>query len=73
MFGIFCVAMCVFVIVFAKETKGRSLEDMDILFGAVNEADRRAAVEHTMHKRGSSHIEDVDEETERVRHEQDKV
>ncbi|OOF93042.1 hypothetical protein ASPCADRAFT_173727 [Aspergillus carbonarius ITEM 5010] len=74
MFGIFCVAMGIFVVIFAKETKGRSLEDMDILFGAVSEADRHATVVQTMHKRGSTHIEDLeDEEAERVRNEQDKV
>jgi hypothetical protein len=62
MFGIFCGAMGVFIVFFAKETKGRSLEDMDILFGAVDENERRAAVEHTLNKGVATHIERTDEE-----------
>lgn len=73
MFGIFCIGAGIFVIIFAKETKGRSLEDMDILFGAVNENERREAVEHTMHKQGATHIEDMNAETVRVRNSQDRV
>ncbi|PMD67600.1 general substrate transporter [Hyaloscypha bicolor E] len=50
MFGIFCAANFVFVWFFIKETKGRTLEDMEILFGTV-EADVRAAdVERMLHK-----------------------
>ena len=45
MFGIFCTAMGVFVLFFLKETSGRSLEDTDILFGAVSEEQRRKDVE----------------------------
>ncbi|OJJ60004.1 hypothetical protein ASPSYDRAFT_30822 [Aspergillus sydowii CBS 593.65] len=33
MFGVFCFAMGVWVLLIVKETKGRSLEDMDALFG----------------------------------------
>ncbi|KAI9375172.1 general substrate transporter [Aspergillus egyptiacus] len=33
MFGVFCAAMGVWVLFFIKETKGRSLEDMNALFG----------------------------------------
>ncbi|RAL14472.1 sugar porter family MFS transporter [Aspergillus homomorphus CBS 101889] len=73
MFGIFCVAAGIFVIFFAKETKGRSLEDMDVLFGAVDEGERKEAVEHTMHKQGATHIEDMNAETVRVRNSQDRV
>jgi hypothetical protein len=50
MFGIFCLAMSVFVTFFVKETKGRSLEDMDILFGSVDEAQRAADVEQVLNK-----------------------
>jgi hypothetical protein len=50
MFGIFCFAMGVWVFFFLRETKGRSLEDMDILFGAVDEAQRQADVEQMLHK-----------------------
>lgn len=50
MFGVFCFAMGVFVFFFIKETKGMTLEDMDILFGTVAEAQRRADVEQVLHK-----------------------
>ncbi|KAA8650388.1 hypothetical protein EYZ11_013149 [Aspergillus tanneri] len=63
MFGVFCVAMGFFVFFFAKETKGRTLEEMDIVFGAVDEAERRAAVEHTLHKGVTTHMEQAGEET----------
>ncbi|KAI9042779.1 sugar porter family MFS transporter [Aspergillus affinis] len=66
MFGIFCLAMGVFVFFFAKETKGRTLEEMDVLFGVVDEADRRAAVEHTLNKGVTTHIERTDEENSPV-------
>lgn len=35
MFGVFCFAMGVWVFLFVRETKGRSLEEMDILFERV--------------------------------------
>lgn len=50
MFGIFCVAMGVWVFFFIKETKGRTLEDMDVLFGTIAEEVRRADVEQVLHK-----------------------
>ncbi|KAJ5902203.1 hypothetical protein N7495_002731 [Penicillium taxi] len=61
MFGIFCTAMGVFVIVFVKETKGRSLEDMDLIFGAVDEELRQADVENTLNKNEATreHVEVV--------------
>jgi len=40
--------MCVFVFFFIKETKGRTLEDMDILFGAVNSEQRAEDVERVL-------------------------
>lgn len=48
MFAIFCLGMCVFAFFFIKETKGRSLEDMDILFGAVNAEQRAEDVERVL-------------------------
>jgi sugar porter (SP) family MFS transporter len=51
MFGIFCLSMGVWVFFFVKETKGRSLEDMDILFGTVNSDQRAADVERVLHKK----------------------
>lgn len=50
MFGIFCMVMSIFVLLFMKETKGRTLEEIDVLFGAVDEEQRRADVEHALHK-----------------------
>ncbi|CAG8906157.1 unnamed protein product [Penicillium nalgiovense] len=60
MFGIFCFAMGTFVIVFFKETKGRTLEEMDLIFGAVDEQQRRADVEHTLHKTQVMHEENAE-------------
>ena len=57
MFAIFCFAMGVFVIVFFKETKGRTLEEMDLIFGAVDEEQRRADMEHTLQKTQIMHEE----------------
>lgn len=41
MFGCFCFGNFLFVFFFIKETKGRTLESMDVLFGTVD-ADKRA-------------------------------
>jgi sugar porter (SP) family MFS transporter len=51
MFGIFCLSMGVWVFFFVKETRGRSLEDMDILFGTVNAEQRAEDVEKVLHKK----------------------
>lgn len=68
MFGIFCAANFAFVFFFIKETKGRTLEDMEILFGTV-EADVRAAdIERMLHK-GAAH----DDQIENVGHGDQKV
>jgi hypothetical protein len=72
MFGVFCIAGGTFVLFFLKETKGRSLEDMDLLFGAVTEEERRTAVETTMTKRGAAHAEYADEEAAAGQREEDK-
>lgn len=64
MFGIFCLAMGVFVILFFRETKGRTLEEMDLVFGAVDEEQRRADVENTLHKSDVVHAEHVEERVE---------
>lgn len=48
MFGIFCLGMGVFAFFFVKETKGRTLEDMDVLFGAVSAEQRAQDVEKSM-------------------------
>ncbi|KAJ6013429.1 hypothetical protein N7540_008020 [Penicillium herquei] len=61
MFGVFCTAMGVFVTLFVKETKGRTLEDMDLIFGAVDEVQRQADVEQTRHKQEVLHAEHVEE------------
>ena len=46
MFGIFCLANGTFVTFFIKETKGRTLESMDVLFGAVDEQTRAQDLEN---------------------------
>ncbi|KAG0652596.1 Quinate transporter [Hyphodiscus hymeniophilus] len=74
MFGIFCAANGVFVYFFVKETKGLTLEDMDIIFGTVAAEQRAADVEHVMHK-GMEHddrIEDVAATTNVPAHEEEK-
>lgn len=47
MFGIFCIMNGVFVFFFIKETKGKTLEEMDILFGTVDASQREADLERT--------------------------
>lgn len=60
MFGIFCLAMGIFAFFFIKETKGRSLEDMDVLFGTVDEIQRNADVEQVLGKTRAAHMEDAE-------------
>ena len=50
--------MGVFAFFFIKETKGRSLEDMDILFGAVTAEQRAEDVERTLadEQKGAVHL-----------------
>ncbi|KAI7978243.1 hypothetical protein EIK77_003562 [Talaromyces pinophilus] len=57
MFGVFCTSMGIFVTFFVKETKGCTLEDMDLVFGSITEEQRRADVESTLHKHESQHME----------------
>ena len=59
MFGIFCAANFVFVWFFVKETKGRTLEDMEILFGTVDAEVRAADVERMLHK-GAMHDDQIE-------------
>ena len=59
MFGIFCAANFFFVFFFIKETKGRTLEDMDVIFGTVEAEQRAADVEAMVHKQ-QLHGEDVE-------------
>lgn len=68
MFGIFCYANGVFIIFFIKETKGRTLEEMDVLFGLVSEDQRKADIDHALQKGldtehvDAEHVEPRDEE-----------
>ncbi|KAF2001023.1 quinate permease [Amniculicola lignicola CBS 123094] len=58
MFGILCACMSVFAFLFIKETKGKTLEEMDVLFGAVSAEQRRDDVERAMmEKKETAHIE----------------
>jgi hypothetical protein len=65
MFGVFCTANGVFVTLFVKETKGRTLEDMDLIFGSITEEQRRADVENTLHKNEFQHAERAEETADR--------
>jgi hypothetical protein len=64
-FGVFCMAMGVWVFFSVKETKGKTLEDMDILFGAVDAQQRALDIEMMMNKAdvgAEARIEDVTKE-----------
>lgn len=65
MFGVFCTANGVFVTIFVKETKGRTLEEMDLIFGSITEEQRRADVENTLHKNEVQHAEHAEEADDR--------
>jgi len=58
MFGCFCFGNGIFVWFFIKETKGRSLEDMDILFGTVDENERKRDVQRVLEKVAVEHEHD---------------
>jgi hypothetical protein len=51
--------MGIFAFLFIKETKGRTLEDMDVLFGAVTAEQRAEDLERTLadEKKGSVQLE----------------
>lgn len=72
MFAIFCMANAAFVLLFMTETKGRTLEEIDVLFGAVDEEQRRADVEHALHKGIATRAENA-EMTDVTYHQQTKV
>ena len=62
MFGCFCFGMGVFAFFFIKETKGMTLEDMDILFGTIAEEQRRADIEQVLGKGAlAEHLEDTED------------
>ncbi|KAL9115815.1 MAG: hypothetical protein Q9227_000183 [Pyrenula ochraceoflavens] len=50
MFGCFCFGNALFAYFFIKETKGKTLESMDVLFGTVDANQRAVDVERMMEK-----------------------
>jgi len=55
--------MCIFAlstIFLLKETKGQSLEDMDLLFGTIDEVQHPVDVEQVLRNGLVSHVEQVD-------------
>ncbi|OBT57933.1 hypothetical protein VE04_02497 [Pseudogymnoascus sp. 24MN13] len=59
MFGVFCLAMGTWVFFFVQETKGRTLEDMDILFGTVDMERRKNDIENMLGKARIVEDEDI--------------
>jgi hypothetical protein len=72
MFGIFCLAMATFAAFFIKETKGKSLEEIDILFGDVTAEQRSRDLEASLaveqRKHSVKYVEDAtdDDKPEKV-------
>lgn len=64
MFGIFCLAMGIWVFFFVKETKGKTLEEMDIIFGAVDAERRAADIEQVLDKNTLEHVENMSGKTQ---------
>ena len=61
MFGVFCIGMCAFVTIFIKETKGKTLEEMDVLFGAVDAQTRRQDVERVLQSEKAGDTETLED------------
>lgn len=51
MFGVFCATMAAWIFFCVKETKNRTLEEMDVLFGNVDAERRANDIEHMMQKK----------------------
>ncbi|QSZ31496.1 hypothetical protein DSL72_001063 [Monilinia vaccinii-corymbosi] len=51
MFGFFCFGMGTWAFFFVKETKGKTLEELDFLFGAIDTEQRARDVEAVLHSK----------------------
>ncbi|TEY50776.1 hypothetical protein BOTCAL_0273g00080 [Botryotinia calthae] len=61
MFGFFCFGMGVWSFFFIKETKGKTLEELDILFGGINAEQRARDVEAVLHSKKDNIYHEGDE------------
>lgn len=66
MFAIFCMAMSVFVWVFVPETKQLTLEQIDVVFGAVDAETRARDVEKAIEVEKSKAGVDYEEGDEKA-------
>ena len=66
MFAIFCLAMAIFVWIFVPETKQLTLEEIDVIFGAVDAETRAKDIEKAIEVEKSKAGVDYDEGDEKV-------
>jgi hypothetical protein len=73
MFGIFCLAMSIFATFFIKETKGKTLEEIHVLFGDATAEQRSKDLEASMAVHQGKLSVDYTEEATELKDRADKV